>query len=115
MRIQQPVLASQTSLSAALDKAAGGRPADRREEGLFDKVREEYARYYTERGAERKDLQESRKAQVGAQAEVTRIEQAISDLELDIERAATLQRGQGQLNRQEEDLTKAVAAARGFA
>ena len=108
--IQQPVLASQTSLSAALDKAAGGRPADPREEGLYDKVREEYARYYTERGAERKELQESRKAQVGAQAEVTRIEQAISDLELDIERAATLQREMGQLNRQEEDLAKGVAA-----
>lgn len=108
--IQQPVLVSQTSLSAALDKVAGGRPADPREEGLFDKVREEYARYYTERGAERKELQESRKTQADAQAEVTSIEQAIRDLELDIERAATLQRELGQLNRQEEDLAKAVAA-----
>ena len=108
--IQQPVLASQTSLSAALDKVAGGRPADPWEEGLFDKVREEHARYYTERGAERKELQESRKTQVDAQAEVTRIEQAIHDLELDIERAATLQQELGQLKRQEEDLAKAVAA-----
>ena len=39
--IRQPILTKQTSLSTALDKAAGGRPADPREEGLFEKVREE--------------------------------------------------------------------------
>ena len=108
--IHQPVLTKQTSLSVALDKAAGGRPADPREEGLFDKVREEYLRYYTERGAERKELAESRKAQTDAEAEVARIEQAIRDLDQDIDRAAALQRELGQLKKQEDELTKAVAA-----
>jgi len=108
--IQQPVLANQTSLSAALDKVAGGRPADPQEEGLFDRVREEYSRYYTERGAERKELAESRKAQTDAQAEVARIEQAIRDLEQDIDRAAALQRELGQLRRKEEELAKEVAS-----
>lgn len=108
--IHQPVLAKQTSLSIALDKAAGGRLADLREEGLFDKVREEHVRYYTERGAERKELAESRKAQTGVETEVARFEQAIRDLDQDIDRAASLQRELGQLNKQEDELTKAVAA-----
>jgi len=107
--IQQPVLANQTSLSAALDKVAGGRPADPRVEGLFDRVREEYSRYYTERGAERKELTESRKAQTDAQIEVARIEEAIRDLEQDIDRAAALQRELGQLRRKEEELAKDVS------
>jgi DNA repair exonuclease SbcCD ATPase subunit len=108
--IQQPVLASQTSLSAALDKAAGGRASDPREEGLFERVREEYSRYYTERGAERKELAESRKNQTEAQAEVGRIEQSIRDLEQDIDRAVALQRELGQLRRNEEELSKEVAS-----
>lgn len=107
--IQQPVLANQTSLSAALDKVAGGRPADPRVEGLFDRVREEYSRYYTERGAERKELTESRKAQTDAQIEVAGIEEAIRDLEQDIDRAAALQRELGQLRRKEEELAKDVS------
>lgn len=108
--IHQPILTKQTSLSAALDKAAGGRPADPREEGLFDKVREEYSRYFTERGGERKELQEARKLQEDTQAEVARIEQLIRDLEQDIERAATLQRELAQMKQQVEGLAKEVAA-----
>ena len=90
--IDQPDLTRQTSLSAALDRAAGGAAADPREEGLFDRVRGEYSLYYTERGAEKKDLSESRKALADVREEVARIEQAIRDIESDIERAASLQR-----------------------
>ncbi|HUV66346.1 MAG TPA: AAA family ATPase [Sedimentisphaerales bacterium] len=108
--IHQPDLTRQTSLSAALDKAAGGRPADPREEGLFDKVKEEYLCYYTERGTERKELAEARKTQTDVEAEVARIEQAIHDLDQDIDRAAALQRELGQLKKQKDELTKAVTA-----
>lgn len=108
--IQQPALAKQTSLSAALDKVAGGRPADPREEGLFDRVREEYSRYYTGHGAERKELTESRKAQTVAQVEVAGIEREIRDLEQDIDRAVALQRELGQLRRKEEELSREVAS-----
>lgn len=108
--IYQPILTKQTSLSVALDKAAGGRTADPREEGLYDKVREEYLRYYTDRGAERKELAESRKAQINAAADVAHIEQAIRDLEQDIDRAVALQRELGQLKKQEDELTNAVTA-----
>ena len=106
--IHQPALAKQPSLSAALDKVAGGRPADPREEGLFDRVREEYSRYYTGHGAERKELTESRKAQTRAQAEIAGIEQELRDLEQDIDRAVALQRELGQLQRKEEELSREV-------
>lgn len=108
--IHQPILTKQTSLSTALDKAAGGRPADPREEGLFEKVREEYALYFTENGAERKELKEARRLQEDTQTKVAEIEQQIRDLEQDIERAAILQRELGQLKRREDELTKEVVA-----
>ena len=108
--IHQPILTKQTSVSAALDKAAGGHPADPGEEGLFDRVREEYSRYFTERGTWRKELQEARKLQEDTQTEVAKIDQQLRDLEQDIERAAALQRELSQLKQQEEELAKAVAA-----
>lgn len=108
--IHQPILTRQTSLSAALDKVAGGRPAEPGEEGLFNRVREEHSRYFTERGAERKELQEARKLQEDTQAEVAKIDEQIRDLEQDIERAAILQRELSQLKQQEEKLANAVAA-----
>jgi len=89
---------------------AGGRPTDPRQEGLFDKVRQEYTCYFTEHGAEKKELQEARKFQTDTQAEIARIEQETRDLEQDIERSASLQRELGQLKEQEDEQGKAVAA-----
>jgi len=106
--IDQPILTKQTSLSTALDKAAGGRPADPREEGLFEKVREECALYFTDNGAERKELKEARKLQEDTQTQVAKIEEQIRDLEEDIERAANLQRELGQLKRREDELTTEI-------
>jgi DNA repair exonuclease SbcCD ATPase subunit len=106
--IHQPDLTRQTSLSAALDMVAGGRPAGPREEGLFEKVREEYGRYFTERGAERKELQEARKLQNDLQDEIAKIEKQLCDLEQDIERAATLQLELAHLKKREEELEKEV-------
>ncbi len=108
--IHQPDLTKQTSLSVALDKAAGGNPVDPRDEGLFDIVHEEYLRYFTEKGSERKELADSRKAQKDCEAEVVRIVQAIRSLDQDIDRAAALQRELDQLKKQEDEFTKVVAA-----
>ncbi|MCX5998390.1 MAG: AAA family ATPase, partial [Chloroflexi bacterium] len=90
--VRQPTLTKQTSLSAALDRVAGGRPADPREEGLFADVLKVYGNYFTERGVERKELQEARKRETDTRAEVKKIEQQIQDLEQHVDRAATLQR-----------------------
>jgi DNA repair exonuclease SbcCD ATPase subunit len=102
--VQQADLSKQTSLSAALDIAAGGHRADPREESLFDKVREEYGRYFTERGSEKKELQEPQKAQEETETEVASLETQIQDLEKDIVRAADLGRELERLKKQEEGL-----------
>ena len=102
--VRQADLSKQTSLSAALDIAAGGHRADPREESLFDKVREEYGRYFTERGNEKKELQEAQKAQGETETEVASLETQIQDLERDIVRAADLGRELERLKNQEEDL-----------
>ncbi len=108
--IQQPDLTKQTSLSAALDQAAGGRSADLQQEGLFDKVRAEYSLYFTPGGAEKKDLQEARKFQTDVQAEIVSFGKQIQALDQDIEKSAALQRELGQLKKQEREQEDAVAA-----
>lgn len=108
--IQQPDLGKQTSLSAALDQAAGGRSADLQQEGLFEKVRAEYVLYFTPGGAEKKDIQEARKLQADVQAEIATIEDQIRALEQDIERSATLQQELARLTRQEKEQEGAVAS-----
>ena len=104
--IEQPDLAKQTSLSAALDRAAGGNAADSREEGIFEKIHEEYTRYYTEHGAEKKELKEARAALSMSQDQVSQIAQAIKDLEADIERAAKLQNELKELKSRETELER---------
>ena len=107
--VQQAELSKQTSLSAALDIAAGGHRADPREESLFDKVREEYGRYYTEHGSEKKELQESQKAQEESETEVASLETQIQDLEKDIVRAADLGQELERLKKQEKNLRRDVS------
>ena len=102
--VRQADLSRQISLSAALDITAGGRRADPREESLFDKVRGEYGRYFTERGSEKKELQQARNAQAESETEVVSLEKQIRDLEKDIVRAADLGRELGRLKNQENGL-----------
>ena len=102
--VQQADLSNQTSLSAALDTVAGGHQADPREENLFDMVRKQYRRYFTERGGERKELQEAQEALEKAATEVDSLERQIRDLEKDIVRAAELGGELERLKIQEEDL-----------
>ncbi len=106
---KQADLSQQTSLSAALDIAAGGHRTDLREESLFDKVREEYGYYFTERGSEKKELQESQKAQDESETKVDSLEKRIQSLEKDIVRAAELGRELEQLKKQEENLRSDVS------
>ena len=79
--IDQPDLSKQQSLSAALDKAAGGVPTDETEEGLFERVTQEYDRYYTPTGQSRKILGEARDRGVEAQSAVEELEKKIRDLD----------------------------------
>jgi len=107
--VQQANLSNQTSLSAALDVAAGGHRADPREESLFDEVWKEYRHYFTERGSEKKELQEAKKAQDELETEVALLEKQIQDLEKDIVRAAHLGLELERLKKQELDLRGTIS------
>ncbi|MDI6776746.1 MAG: AAA family ATPase [Syntrophales bacterium] len=105
----QANLANQTSLSAALDRAAGGQSTDPRGESIFELVREEYANYYTERGNEKKELQESRRAVENALHEGSSLRQQLSDLEQDIERVAILQNDLERFAKQEREMEREIS------
>jgi DNA repair exonuclease SbcCD ATPase subunit len=102
--VQQANLSKQTSLSAALDVAASGHRTDLREENLFEKVREEYRRYFTEGGKENTEIQKAKKAQEELETEVSSLEGQIQDLEKDIRRAAELIGELERLKKQEQNL-----------
>jgi len=105
--IGQPDLKNKQALSVALDKAAGVQPAASQELSLFKKVSQEYELYYTiGRGTEKKELQGLRNDLAEKQTEVRSIEQAIRELETDIDRVPVLQRELVQLKKQEEELSQ---------
>lgn len=104
--VEQAKLSTQTSLSAALDRTAGGRSTDSREESLFEKVHAEYGRYFTEGGREKKEFQEPQKDQQKAESEVATLEGTLHDLEDDIDRAAVLDGDLKRLKKQEQDIRR---------
>jgi AAA ATPase domain len=107
--ICQPDLKDKQALSAALDKAAGAQPAASQELSLFNRVLQEYERYYSiGRGTERKELQELRNSLVEKRAEVALIEQSVRDLETDIDRVPVLQTELVLLKKQEEELSQQI-------
>ncbi|MBM3118984.1 MAG: hypothetical protein FJ006_05440 [Chloroflexi bacterium] len=95
--IKQPKLTGQTWLSQALDRAAGGHSTDPKAESLFEAVHVEYLNYFTPGGAEKKELEECRRTLSDCQSEVQKFEEALSDLEHDIDRAIDLRRELGEL------------------
>jgi len=102
--IAQPNLANQQSLSAALDKAAGGIPTDQAEEGLFEKATEEYCRFYSEKtGKENKTLKEATEQRDKAESNVDDLEKKLRALNQDIESAARLQMELPDLKRREAE------------
>ena len=109
--IAQPNLANQQSLSAALDKAAGGLPTDQAEEGLFEKATEEYCRFYSEKtGKENKTLKEATEQQGEAASNIDELEKKLRALDQDIESAARLQMELPDLEKRERDTKKELDA-----
>ncbi|MGD0352324.1 MAG: AAA family ATPase [Dehalococcoidia bacterium] len=102
--IKQPKLTEQTWLSQALDRAAGGHSTDPKAESLFEAVHAEYSNYFTPGGAEKKELEECRQALSDCQSEVQKFEEALRDLEHDIDRASDLRRELGELEYSEQTI-----------
>lgn len=102
--IMQPRLTGQTWLSQALDRVAGGHSSDPKAESLFEAVHAEYSNYFTPGGAEKKELDRCRQALSDCQSEVQKFEQALHDLEHDIDRASDLKRELGELEHSEQTI-----------
>src|SRR5450759_1246407 len=89
----QPELQGATSLSAALDRAAGAVPAAREDLALYERVQEQYQLYWTETGRAKMDRGGLERAAQLAADELLKIEEELRALERDVERAATLDSG----------------------
>ncbi|MEM8883230.1 MAG: AAA family ATPase [Planctomycetota bacterium] len=79
------------SLLRALDAAAGQETAGDRELDLFERVHQEYLRYYTDTGKERAPLKEAAAALTHAREECERVRLELDALERDIERSEQLE------------------------
>ncbi len=106
--IDQPDLAKQQSLSAALDKAAGGISSDPAEESLYTRVEEEYRQYFKANGQEKNNLEKARQSGDDAQSEVTRIAGILRSLDQDVEESVRLRGELVQLRSREAQLIKDV-------
>ena len=102
-------LSGQTRLSAALDATAGSSQAGDREESLFEAVRGEYGRYFTEGGQERREIKAQDEELAEAQRRQGELESRLRALESDVQRSAQLRREIAQLDEDAQKLGESVA------
>lgn len=98
LRVQQGVaiapieLSESRSLMTALDQVAGTVSAGDREISLYERVHEEYLRYYTETGRDGQHLRELATKVETIEAKTRELEEMVAGLESDIDRAERLDR-----------------------
>ena len=107
--IDQADLSKQTSLSNALDIVAARQEKGLEKEGLLDRVRQEYERYFTAGGKQKKDLEETGKEQRRAENEVEELESWIRGLESFAERVSCTDTQHRSLKKQKESLERDIA------
>jgi hypothetical protein len=108
--VNQACIAHATSLTQALDRAAGGEVAGERDHGIFEAVRAEYGTYFTETGHPKKQLSDAAIAVQQAQCEVATLERELQSVEELIDRAASLERRVLELRQQAHEAEHAKAA-----
>lgn len=89
--VGQASLADQSSLSAALDRAAGEAPAGDEERALVELARGEYLAYWTETGRRKQAWSEQDRAVERAQEDIARTQAALGQIEADVEASARLE------------------------
>ena len=89
--IAQAPLLDQTSLSAALDRAAGEAPAGGEEVALFDLAHNEYLAYWTETGRRKGTEVELERTIEASGLEIERLQSAMRDIEADVEASVRLE------------------------
>ncbi|MEZ4597944.1 MAG: AAA family ATPase [Chloroflexota bacterium] len=103
-QVAQARLGRQTSLSQALDRAAGEAPAGDEEHTLFDAAHAEYLRFWTETGRHRQEEVALERSIEESNARIARIEDAIEDIEADVESSLDLRAESRRLTEQRADL-----------
>ena len=94
------------SMRRALESAAGGEVSDSDEDTLMERIRDEYARYWTPRGRERRERLDSKGRIEGMAEEVRALEDRMEGIERDATELARVEGGEeeleGRLKEQEE-------------
>ena len=85
-----PSIGDIASLSKALDAAAGSSRADDEALTLFDRAREEFERWYTATGRDKKELTDLAAAVAAKEAERDAAAEALRQLERDVDRSRAL-------------------------
>ncbi len=88
--VGQAKLGRQTSLSAALDRAAGEAPAGDEEHSLYDAAHAEYLRFWTETGRRRQEEVALERSVVESSQRIEAIQAAIEAIEADVESSLDL-------------------------
>ncbi|MFH1579760.1 MAG: hypothetical protein ABIE25_06345 [Thermoplasmatota archaeon] len=109
MEVTQPALSGHSSLSAALDKAAGAVPAGECEESLFESVVEEYQKYYTPKVDEEKGILKDAKQRVSElEATVSTLKDRSTKIERDVNRSDELTKALQELGVKHESSEKSA-------
>ncbi len=88
--ISQANLKDANSLTAALDRAAGGEAVSREEGSLLDAVLKEYRKYFTGTGKDGKDLETARQEESTLEEQLVKFQQRARDVENHAIRATSL-------------------------
>ena len=112
--LEQAALGGARSLLAALEGVAAGADgaAGEREEGLYERAREEYCTYFTPaRGQPTGELKEAEERAVAKRAELALAEEELTQLEADVDRHDRLRRRAAELAGAAEAAERERAAA----
>ncbi len=106
--VGQVEVPSKSTLTVALDRAAGGNPAGEQEATLFEAVEQEYGTYYTPSGRER-DIIKSAAAKVDTlRTRVQELQGTMQKIEADIKRSEDLARELKRLSDSESSQKKSL-------
>ncbi len=104
--VGQAVIPSNSSLTLALDRAAGGNPAGEQEATLFEAVEREYGGFYTQSGRERDIIKSATEGIENANKVVQDYQDKMHKIESDAKRSGELSREMKRLSDSESDQNK---------
>ncbi len=110
--ISQAELRNAGSLTAALDRAAGGEAISEEEISLLELVEKEFLKYYTPGGREGKEIEPARRAEEELESSLSELQLKALEFETDAERAFSVKEEIGKFNETINGLKKEAEDAR---